>query len=211
LGAGFQIASYDLELRGAGNLLGGEQSGHAAAVGLELYTEMLEDAIQSLRGEAVPERIDTEIKLPVTALIPESYIPTEAQRLQMYKKLFACETDLELRTLKQELQDRYGPLPAPAALLIKVARLKQQLKSIGALRLTTGKGVCEIKFAPLADKMIDTILGTISRQPGRYKLGPDHKLMLYLDIPPIPSSDDQEKLLAELTKLIAPLIASVPS
>ncbi len=208
LGAGFQIASYDLELRGAGNLLGGEQSGHAAAVGLELYTEMLEDAIQALRGAAVPERIDTEIKLPVTALIPVTYIPPETQRLQMYKKLFACETDMELRALKQELQDRYGPLPAPAALLIKVARLKQQLKSIGALRVSTGRGVCEIKFAPLGDRMIDTILGIIARQPGKYKLAPDHRLLLYLDVPANPSVDDQENLIAELTKLITPLIAS---
>jgi transcription-repair coupling factor (superfamily II helicase) len=211
LGAGFQIASYDLELRGAGNLLGGEQSGHAAAVGLELYTEMLEDAIQTLRGEPVADRIDTEIKLPVAALIPVSYIQSEPQRLQMYKKLFACETEAELRGLKQEIQDRYGALPAPTTLLFKVARLKQQLKSLGALRVTAGKGVCEIKFAPLGDKMIDTILGTISRQPGRYKLAPDHRLLLYLDIPVNPSVEDQENLIGELSRLVAPLVASVPS
>ena len=211
LGAGFQIASYDLELRGAGNLLGGEQSGHAAAVGLELYTEMLEDAIQTLRGEPVADRIDTEIKLPVAALIPVSYIQSEPQRLQMYKKLFACETEAELRGLKQEIQDRYGALPAPTTLLFKVARLKQQLKSLGALRVTAGKGVCEIKFAPLGDKMIDTILGTISRQPGRYKLAPDHRLLLYLNIPVNPSVEDQENLIGELSRLVAPLVASVPS
>ena len=208
LGAGFQIASHDLELRGAGNLLGGEQSGHASAVGLELYTEMLEDAIHSLRGEPVQERLDTEIKLPLSAFIAPAYVPAESQRLQLYKRLFASESDGELRALRQEMEDRFGGLPDEVGLLFKVARLKQQLKQISALRLTSGKGVCEIRFAPLADSMIDRILAVMARQPGLYKLAPDNRLLLFLETPAKPSLAEQEAMLTILSGLVAPLVDS---
>ena len=205
LGAGFQIASHDLELRGAGNLLGGEQSGHAASVGLELYTEMLEDAIHELRGEAVPERFDAEIKIPVSAFIPASFVAQEAQRLQLYKSLFAADGEEALRSLRREMVDRFGELPPEALLLFKVARIKQQLKEINALRLTAGKGVFEIRCAPLTDLQIDRVLTVVAQRPGSYKLAPDGRLLLFHNFAAQLSLSEQDAMLTALVGLISPL------
>ncbi len=208
LGAGFQIASHDLELRGAGNLLGGEQSGHAAEVGLELYTEMLEAAIHELRGEPVKERIDTEIKIPVSALIPAEFVPVETQRLHLYKSLFAADSGEDLAVLRQDVADRYGPLPAEFARLFKVARLKQLLRRLGALRLTAGRGVFEIRFAPLGETQIDHLLKAAAHRPESYKLAPDAKLLLFLDYPASPSAAQQDEMLQALIGLVDPLAAA---
>ena len=205
LGAGFQIASHDLELRGAGNLLGGEQSGYATSVGLELYTEMLEDAIHALRGEEVPERFDTEIKIPVSAFIAASFVPQEAQRLQLYKRLFAADGEEALRGLRREIVDRFGELPSELVLLFKVARIKQQLKQINAIRLTAGKGVFEIRCAPLSDQRIDRVLKVVAHQPGRYKLAPDGRILLFHDFSLQPSLAEQDAMLTALVGLISPL------
>jgi transcription-repair coupling factor (superfamily II helicase) len=209
LGAGFQIASHDLELRGAGNLLGGEQSGHAAAVGLELYTELLEAAIQELRGKPVQERVDTEIKIPVSALIPTEYVPVETQRLHLYKSLFAADTEDDLASLRQDVADRYGPLPFELSRLFKVARLKQLLRKLGAQRLTVGKGLFEVRFAPLAEKQIDALIKAAAHRPEHYKLAPDAKLLLFLDCPSQPNAKQQDDMLQALIGLVDPLVAAV--
>lgn len=209
LGAGFQIASHDLELRGAGNLLGGEQSGHAAAVGLELYTELLEAAIHELRGEPVVERVDTEIKIPVSAVIPTEYVPEETQRLHLYKSLFAADGEDDLAVLRQDTADRYGPLPGELSRLFKVARLKQLLRKLGAQRLTAGKGVFEVRFAPLGEKQIDGLLKAAAQRPEKYKLAPDAKLLLFLDAASQPSPKQQDEMLQALIGLVDPLVAAV--
>jgi transcription-repair coupling factor (superfamily II helicase) len=206
LGAGFQIASHDLELRGAGNLLGAEQSGHAAAIGLDLYTEMLEQAIQGLQGKPVEERIDTEIKIPVSAVIPSTYVPSETQRVQLYKSLFACEGDGDLRALRQEMQDRFGPLPEPATLLFKVARLKQQLRRLGATRLTVGKTGAELRFAALTEGRIDALIKAVARQPTLYRLTPDYRLLLPMTVADQPSTAEQDQVLAALQARLDPLL-----
>lgn len=205
LGAGFQIASHDLELRGSGNLLGGQQSGHAAAVGLELYTELLEAAIHELRGEPAKERIDTEIKIPVSAIIPPEYVPGETQRLHLYKSLFAADSEEVLRSLRQELVDRFGPMPAECALLFKVARLKQQLRDLGALRLTAGKGVFEIRFSVLPTSQAEHLMKVVARQPKRYKLAPDNRLLMFHEVPERPNLAEQDAMLAALSALVDPL------
>lgn len=207
LGAGFQIASHDLELRGAGNLLGGEQSGHAAAIGLELYTEMLEQAIHEIQGEPAKERIDTEIKLPVSAFIPPFFVGEESQRLQLYKNLFAVDTEDELRSLRQEVIDRFGPLPPECVLLFRIARLKQHLRSLGVLRLSYGKGVFELRFPKLLDHQIDRIIKVTARQPDRYKLGPDGRLLLFHAHSDKPSPAEQDALLSTLMSRLDPLLA----
>ncbi|PYX94814.1 MAG: transcription-repair coupling factor, partial [Acidobacteria bacterium] len=108
LGAGFKIAALDLELRGAGNLLGGEQSGHIEAVGFELYTQMLERAVREMKGEAAPEEAETQLNLGLNIRIPASYIPEENQRLRMYKRVAGVETESQLNDVRGELEDRYG-------------------------------------------------------------------------------------------------------
>ena len=121
LGAGFKIAALDLELRGAGNLLGGEQSGHIEAIGFELYTQMLERAVREMKGEAGPDEAETQLNLGLNIRINADYIPEENQRLQMYKRVARVETESQLGDVGAELQDRYGPPPPPVRNLLDYA------------------------------------------------------------------------------------------
>jgi len=210
LGAGFQIASHDLELRGAGNLLGGEQSGHVAEVGLELYTEMLEAAINEVRGEVVREKVDTEIKLPITALIPSGYIKSENQRLHLYKSLFSVQSEEELVDLRKDTIDRFGPLPPELGRLFRVAQLKLLLRMTGATLLSTSaKGFYEVRFGTLSAKQIDTILGVVQKQPTKYRLSPDYKLFMYGEVKPTPSPSEQDTMLTTLIGLVQPLAQQI--
>ena len=130
LGAGFKIAALDMELRGAGNLLGGEQSGQVAAVGFETYTQLLEEAVRKLRGEQVEDVVRTQVKLRLDFHIPASYVPEETQRLQLYKRLAAVRDDTERDRAVVELRDRYGPLPAAVDNLLAHALLKHRAESM---------------------------------------------------------------------------------
>ena len=120
LGAGFRIAARDLEIRGAGNLLGPEQSGQIAAVGLELYLRMMEQAVQTLKGEQPEEIPEPELSLRVSAYLPEDYVPDTFQRLSLYKRLSSIREASQLRTLQTEIEDRYGPMPQAARHLIEI-------------------------------------------------------------------------------------------
>src|SRR5208337_4953432 len=111
LGAGFKIAALDLELRGAGNMLGGEQSGHIEAVGFELYTSMLEAAVKEMKGEGADERPATQLNLAIALRIDESYVPEENQRLRLYKKIAGAASEAAVSELRAEMEDRYGALP----------------------------------------------------------------------------------------------------
>ncbi|HZG35191.1 MAG TPA: transcription-repair coupling factor, partial [Gaiellaceae bacterium] len=132
LGAGFQIAMRDLEIRGAGDLLGSEQSGHVAALGFELYVEMLNEAVAELQGQrrvaARPVRVDAR----VDAYVPASYIASEALRIDVHRRLALAETDDELRELRAALDDRYGPIPEPVEHLFAIQEAKLQLARLGA-------------------------------------------------------------------------------
>ena len=131
LGAGFKIAALDLELRGAGNLLGGEQSGHIEAVGFELYTQMLDRAVREMKGEAAPDEAETQLNLGLNIRIPVDYIPEENQRLRMYKRIAGVETDTQLGDVGAELRDRYGEPPPPVKNLLDYASLKLLAVRVG--------------------------------------------------------------------------------
>ena len=131
LGAGFKIAAFDLELRGAGNLLGGEQSGHIEAIGFELYTQMLERAVREMKGEAAPDEAETQLNLGLNIRIPADYIPEENQRLRMYKRVAGVETESQLADVGAELQDRYGPPPTAVRNLLDYASLKLLCTRVG--------------------------------------------------------------------------------
>src|SRR5205085_2432089 len=119
LGAGFKIAALDLELRGAGNLLGGQKSGHIEAVGFELYTKMLDHAVRELRGEVAQDESETQLNLGLNIRIPANYITEENQRLRIYKRIAGVETESHLSDVRGELQDRYGAAPAPVENLLQ--------------------------------------------------------------------------------------------
>ncbi|MBF0688966.1 MAG: transcription-repair coupling factor [Cellulomonas sp.] len=148
LGAGMAVAMKDLEIRGAGNLLGGEQSGHIEGVGFDLYVRMVGEAVASFKGEAPEEQPDVTIELPVDAHVPHDYIAHERLRLEAYRKIAAATDDTMLREVHAELVDRYGPVPAAVDNLFEVAQFRLHARSAGLADVTAqGRFV---RFAPVS-------------------------------------------------------------
>src|SRR5579875_1294517 len=135
LGAGFKIAALDLELRGAGNMLGGEQSGHIEAIGFEMYTQMLEEAVSRLKGESREERPAVTVNLGVSLRIDETYIPEENQRLRMYKRIAGAESESVLTDVRAELEDRYGKPPESVLHLLAVGEIRLMCERLGVANL----------------------------------------------------------------------------
>jgi transcription-repair coupling factor (superfamily II helicase) len=140
LGSGVRLANLDLEIRGAGNLLGPEQSGNLGAVGYDTYMGLLEETVEELRGGHVEVEIDPEIRLPITAQLPESYVPDVNQRLVLYKRLASAEDDEAVDELRDEILDRYGPLPEDALNLERVLRLKLRARKAGVACVDWARG-----------------------------------------------------------------------
>ncbi|MCD6186591.1 MAG: transcription-repair coupling factor [Desulfuromusa sp.] len=185
LGAGFRIASHDLELRGAGDLLGGKQSGPIAAIGFELYTELLEETIDRLRGKEREERIDPEIRLGLSAFLAEKYLPDPNQRLQFYQRMARAENDEELFDLVEELRDRYGEPPLAGELLIAIMRLRILLKKLCVELLEYDNKRLSLLFHSSTKVSPDLIRQLVTEQPDRYRLGADFKLNIELGrLPP---------------------------
>ena len=146
LGAGFKIAALDLELRGAGNMLGGEQSGHIEAVGFELYTSMLEQAVKEMKGESDEERPTTALNLGIALRIDESYVPEENQRLRLYKKVAGSTSEKALADLRAEMEDRYGSLPDSTVYLLEAASLRLESERIGIAQVDRKRAELQIRF-----------------------------------------------------------------
>ena len=144
LGGGMQVAMKDLEIRGAGNLLGGEQSGHIADVGFDLYVRLVGEAVAEFRGEGEPER-EVKIELPVEAHLPHDYVPSERLRLEMYKRLADVRTLEEVAELREELVDRYGEPPEVTEVLLEVGRLRVRVREAGLHEVTSAGS--QIRFA----------------------------------------------------------------
>ncbi|MBE7447791.1 MAG: transcription-repair coupling factor [Kofleriaceae bacterium] len=148
LGAGFQIASADLEIRGGGELLGPRQSGSIAAVGFEQYTRMLESAVAELRGQPIHHPIDPELTIEVPGFIPDDYVPDTGQRLDLYKRLSAIEDEDEVREVLDELHDRYGPLPGEVLLLADLMVVKALARRLGAVAIELTRSRLALALAP---------------------------------------------------------------
>jgi transcription-repair coupling factor (superfamily II helicase) len=140
LGSGFKIAMRDLEIRGAGNLLGTGQSGHIAAVGYDLYCQMVNEAVAELKGEEPREPAEIKIELPVDAHLPKDYVEREELRLEAYRRLAAVVSEAEVADIRVEWEDRYGPVPPPAEALLSVARLRAECVRTGVREVTVIKG-----------------------------------------------------------------------
>lgn len=150
LGSGFRIAAADLEIRGAGNLLGKQQSGHIAAIGLDLYMQMVEQAVQRLKGHIIEEEPDPTLQLPVSAFIPEHYVADPHQRLSLYKRLTACNQVGELALLHGEIQDRYGSPPEPIERLLEVMQLRTHAKRLRLASIEVHGQTAKLVFQPKA-------------------------------------------------------------
>ncbi|HET9188738.1 MAG TPA: transcription-repair coupling factor [Acidothermaceae bacterium] len=147
LGAGMAVAMKDLEIRGAGNLLGGEQSGHIAAVGFDLYVRLVGEAVADFKGEAAAELAEVKIDLPVDAHIPHDYIDGERLRLAAYRAMAEAASEADVEAVREELADRYGPLPEPVANLLEVAKLRVELRPYGVTEVVLQGN--QIRFAPV--------------------------------------------------------------
>ena len=162
LGSGFKIALRDLQIRGAGNLLGRDQSGHIAAVGYDLYVQMVSEAVSELKGEPRPQPIELSIDVPDAAHLPPAYVPAEDARLEAYRRLAAVRTHEEVDDVAAEWQDRFGPLPGPAHALLDVARLRVECLRLGI----TDLAVAGPRPAPSARRSV----GMRRRPPSRSRL-----------------------------------------
>jgi len=202
LGAGFTLASHDLDLRGGGNLLGEEQSGHIRDVGVELYQSMLEEAVASLRGEGGEDEDgdwSPQINAGATVLIPDHYVPDLDIRLQLYRRLSSLESKAEREGFAAELIDRFGPLPDEVETLMRVVAVKVLCKKAGIEKVDAGPKGAVIHFRK--DIFIDppALIAHISKHPALFKARPDHKLVLRT------AWDDPEDRLRAIEKAMAPL------
>ena len=179
LGAGFKIAALDLELRGAGNMLGGEQSGHIEAIGFELYTQMLERAVREMKGEAAPDEAETQLNLGLNIRIPADYVPEENQRLQMYKRVARVETESQLADVTAELQDRYGPPPPAVRNLLDYASLKLLCMKVGVNAIERKRDSVTLKFQQSATVDPEQLAKFVSAQRGA-QFTPDGMLKFVL-------------------------------
>ena len=144
LGSGFKIAMRDLEIRGAGNLLGQAQTGHIAAVGFDLYCQMVTEAVGELKGEPVPEPVDITIDVPVDANLPRDYVARDDVRMEAYRRLAAVVSTEDVDDIRAEWEDRYGPPPPPAVALLDVARLRVECVRLGIRSITVQRGTARI-------------------------------------------------------------------
>jgi len=176
LGAGFRIATHDMEIRGAGDMLGSRQSGTVTEIGFELYNQMMEETICRLRGEEMTEKVEPEINLKVPAFIPETYIKDTGQRLVIYKKLTQAENEEDVLDVQNEVNDRFGKYPLATAYLFEIMRLRIMLKRLLARQIDyEGRNII-ISFHPKTPASADTIISMIRSEPKRYQFSPDFKL-----------------------------------
>jgi transcription-repair coupling factor (superfamily II helicase) len=200
LGAGFKIAALDLELRGAGNMLGGEQSGHIEAVGFELYTSMLEAAVKELKGEGSEERPATQLNLGITLRIDESYVPEENQRLRLYKKIAGAASETAVQEIRAEMEDRYGKLPDATVYLLAAAELRLECERMGVAQIDRKRGELQIRFTENAAVDPAHLMKLVARNAKRgAQFTPQGVLKM-----PLKSSRPDEVLL-EIRELLAGL------
>ncbi len=219
LGGGFKLAMNDLQIRGGGNLLGVSQSGHIAAVGYDLYLELLQSTVADLKkkaaagAESIEPELDPEIKLAVPAFIPEQYISDTAQRYHIYRRISACgdEPPEKLDELRDELIDRYGMPPAETGNLFRIIALKHHLRRLGIAKLEQAPDALIYSFVPDAPVEPQVIINLIGRKPQKnrpaVRLTPDNRLI-------VPCTEDEDlfnQVMTLLASLRQPAVRTAPA
>jgi transcription-repair coupling factor (superfamily II helicase) len=206
LGLGFNLAINDLEIRGAGNLLGKEQSGNVLSVGFDLYTRILKEAIANLKGEELPldETIDPEVKLGINAFVPDSYIPDISERLVLYQRLAAITDPGEADDLRDEIEDRFGPLPREVKNLVELMRLRALFRHFGVFKGEFGSGKLLLSFSPQAKVDIQKVLALVRSDPTKYRFGKNLTLSVCFDFEtlesPLQLFRPTEKILRDISQ-----------
>jgi transcription-repair coupling factor (superfamily II helicase) len=202
LGAGFKIAALDLELRGAGNMLGGEQSGHIEAVGFELYTSMLEAAVKEMKGETSEERPATQLNLGIALRIDESYVPEENQRLRLYKKIAGAASEAAVNEVRAEMEDRYGAPPDATVYLLEASLIRLECERIGIAQVDRKRAELQLRFTENAAIDPQQLMRLVARNAKRGAQFTPQGLLKY----PLSATRNDEVLLEirELVQNLAP-------
>jgi len=203
LGAGFKIAALDLELRGAGNMLGGEQSGHIEAIGFELYTSMLETAVKEMKGESSEERPATQLSLGIALRIDESYVPEENQRLRLYKKIAGATSETAISEVRAEMEDRYGAPPDATVYLLEAGRIRLECERLGIAQIDRKRNEVQVRFSENAMVDPQQLMKLVARNAKRGAQFTPQGLLKY----PLTSTRSDEVLLEiqELVENLAPV------
>jgi transcription-repair coupling factor (superfamily II helicase) len=181
LGSGFKVASLDLELRGAGDVLGAEQSGTVSSVGFDLFLKMLEEAVAELRGDPVTHDIDPELNLETPLLLPDDYIEDVGVRLSFYKRLSGADSEQQVEDIAEEMEDRFGPAPEAARTFVRAMRLKPELRSLRVLGCEATRSRVTLHLADDAPLDVARLVVLVTQSRGRLKLTPDRKLSARFD------------------------------
>lgn len=199
LGSGFSVASHDLELRGAGDLLGKEQHGNINAIGVDLYFDLLEESILALRGEGGKTEIEPEINMKVAAFFPHDYIPDISEKVNLYRRLSGAESEERISEIETEIHDRFGKLPEEVLNLLGLMTLKIYLKKLHVVRLSSGPKRTSLQFAPTTPASPEKLVALIQKNPKLYAITPDQKFVF------IPENSDWRSQLEQIQKIMTRL------
>ena len=181
LGSGFHVASHDMELRGAGELLGTRQKGHVQAVGVDLYAQLIEDAVRTLRGQAARVEFDPDINIQLHARIPEDYVPDNHLRLVLYKRLANAEDEEKVLEIADELMDRFGPRPGPVDNLVSLMRIRTLARNIGLKSLDHGAHKLQLVFDPQSPLPVNAIVRLVTDPKSAFTAPANFRLLYTFD------------------------------
>lgn len=199
LGSGIRIAQYDLELRGAGNLLGEQQSGHIDSVGYELYMDLLNEAVANLRGDDLSrQQLEPEINLRIPAMIPENYIGDIRIRLSYYKALSEAQNSAELDSIEEELKDQFGPIPEPTLNLMGLMLIRSQCRELGIKDVSAGPKNLSLSVSDQTRLSSETVMKLVTRENKKYSITPDNRLNIRMNEITWPRAYEELEILLKL-------------
>ncbi len=203
LGSGFKIAMKDMEIRGAGNLLGAEQSGDIYSVGFDLYLKLLEEAVRKLQDSDFQEETEALLELEYSGFIPDSYVPVAQTKMEIYKKIASISTQDELDRVYSELADRFGPVPDEVRSLLALAEIRVICRRLSIASLKERSGHVRVEFSKVSKVSVDRLLRMMKESAGRVKLDPHHPNVLILETGRIALQEKSEFIREKLEQLAA--------
>ena len=201
LGSGFKIAMKDMEIRGAGNLLGKDQSGEIFSVGFDLYLKLLEEAVQRLTDENFQAQNEVLMELEYTGFIPETYITNPQTKMEIYKKIASVSERDTLERIHAELQDRFGPIPEEVYSLLSLAEIRIICRRLSIATLRERGGLVTLEFSRVSDISVDKVLRMLKESGGRVKLDPQRPNVLLLETGKIGLKEKSEFIREKLEML----------
>jgi transcription-repair coupling factor (superfamily II helicase) len=201
LGSGFKIAMKDMEIRGAGNLLGREQSGDIYSVGFDLYLHLLDEAVRRLEDSHYEAETETFLELEYSAFIPDGYIDSAQEKMEVYKKIASIRAKDELESIHGELLDRFGPLPDEAASLLSLAEIRIICREISVSSLKERNGIVRVEFGKVSKVKADRLVRMIKESSGKARLDPKAPNVLVLTVGSIGLREKSEFIREKLAAL----------